>query len=107
MPLTVGTAGHIDHGVAGAKPERLHGEAPLGALRVAGHRVQAGDDVVVLGLLAIGRDQMLLRTVELAHGVLLERMPFRRDSPVGVRPRLGAGDSTATLIAAISTSITR
>jgi hypothetical protein len=44
----------------------------LCALGVAGRGVEPGGDVVVLRLLAVRLDQVLARTIALAHGVLLE-----------------------------------
>ena len=105
--VQTGAAGDVDHGVAGAKPECLYGPAALGPLRVAGHGVEPGDDVVVLRLLAVGLDQVLSRTVESRLTVcLLERMRWGA-TPIWESEPPAVGDSTAALIAAISTSITR
>ncbi len=105
--VLTGAAGDVDDGVAGAKPECFHGPAALGPLRVAGHGVEPGDDVVVLRLLAVGLDQVRLRAVDLAHRVLLERTLVGATSPLGISVPPGVTDSTAALIAAISMSITR
>jgi len=65
-------AGQVDHGVTRAKAERLHGPEALCPLRVAGRGVQPGGDVVVLCLLTVRLDEVLSRTVGLAHGVFTE-----------------------------------
>ncbi len=70
--VQAGAAGDVDHAVAGAEAECLHGPAALCFLGVAGHRVEPRGEVVVLRLLAVGLDQVLSRTVALAHGLLLE-----------------------------------
>ena len=92
-------AGDVDHGVARAKPECSDGSATLGLLRVAGHGVEPGGDVVVLRLLAVGRDQALVRAVDLAHGV---------SSISGVRSMSGgSGRATAATAATITRLRTR
>jgi len=60
-------AGDVDHGVTRVKPERFHGPQALGPLRVAGHGVEPGGDVVVLRALTVCLDQVLSRAVDLAH----------------------------------------
>src|SRR5437773_6297628 len=60
----------VDHAVTRAKAERLYGPEALCPLGVARRGVEPGGDVVVLRLLAVCLDQVLSRTVDLAHGVL-------------------------------------
>src|SRR5215831_16488821 len=60
----------VDHTATRAKAERLYGPKALCPLGVAGHGVEPGGGVVVLRLLAVCLDQVLLSTVNLAHGVL-------------------------------------
>src|SRR5215472_7548478 len=62
----------VDHAVTPAKTECLYGPAALCPLGVARRGVEPGGDVVVLRLLAVCLDQVLSRTVDLAHGVLLD-----------------------------------
>jgi len=62
----------VDHAVTRAKAECLYGPEALGSLGVAGRGVEPGGDVVVLRLLAVCLDQVLSRTVALAHGVPLD-----------------------------------
>src|SRR5260370_33505633 len=62
----------VDHAVTRAKAERLYGPEALCPLGVAGRGVEPGSDVVVLRLLAVCLDQVFSRTVDLAHGVLLD-----------------------------------
>ena len=62
----------VDHGVTRVKAERLHRLEALCLLRVAGHGIEPGGDVVVLRTLAVRRDQVLSRAVGLAQGVLLD-----------------------------------
>ena len=66
--VQTGAAGDVDHAVTRAKAECLYGPEALGPLGVAGHGVEPGGDVVVLRLLAVCLDQVLSRTVDLAHG---------------------------------------
>src|SRR5690242_17645529 len=89
--VQAGTTGDVDHGVTRAKAERTYGPEALRSLGIAGRGVEPGGDVVMLRLLAVRLDQVLSRTVDLGHGVLLSRAP----------------DSTAALIATISISLTR
>src|SRR6516164_8879172 len=62
----------VDHALTRAKAERLYGPEALCPLGVAGRGVEPGGDVVVLRLLAVCLDQVLPRTVDLAHDVLLD-----------------------------------
>ena len=59
----------LDHAVTRAKPKRSYGPAAVGPLR-AERGEERGGDVVVPGPLAVGLDEVLSRTVDLAHGVL-------------------------------------
>ena len=68
--VQTGAAGDVDHAVTRAKPECLCGPEALGPLGVAGHGVEPGGDVVMLRLLAVCLDQVLSRTVDLAHSSL-------------------------------------
>src|SRR6516164_8136116 len=62
----------VDHAVTRAKAKGLYGPEALCPLGVAGRGVEPGGDVVVLRLLAVCLDQVLPRTVDLAHDVLLD-----------------------------------
>src|SRR5580693_328534 len=70
--VQTGAACDVDHAVTRAEAERLYGPEALCPLGVAGHRVEPGGEVVVLRLLAVCLDQVLSRTVCLAHGVPLD-----------------------------------
>src|SRR5947209_4042454 len=85
-------AGDVDNAVTAAKTECLNGPEAVRPLGVAGHGIEPGGDVVVLRLLAVCLDQVLARTVGVAHGV---------SGPPGV------ARSTAALIATLSRSLTR
>ena len=65
--VQTGAAGDVDDAVTRAKPECSYGPEALGPLRVAGHGVEPGGDVVVLRLLAVRLDQALVRAVDLAQ----------------------------------------
>src|SRR6185312_9206655 len=85
----------VDHGVTRPKAERSNGPDALCPQGVTGRGIEPGGDVEALRLPAVHLDQTLLlsRPVELAHGALPDLV--------------GAADSTAALIAAISRSLTR
>src|SRR5215471_10910853 len=75
-----------------AKAERLYGPEALCPLGVAGRGIEPGGDVVVLRLLAVCLDQVLSRTVHLAHGVLLDlgSVAVEARAPLSRTPRLPA-----------------
>jgi hypothetical protein len=50
----------------------MYGPEALRSLGIAGRGVEPGGDVVMLRLLAVCLDQVLSRTVDLGHGVLLK-----------------------------------
>src|SRR5437016_5171701 len=62
----------VDHAVTQAQAKCLDGPEALSPLGIARHGIETGGYVVVLGLLAVCLDQVLSRTVDLAHGVLLD-----------------------------------
>jgi hypothetical protein len=107
--VQTGAACDVDHGVTRAKAECPYGLAALCPLGVARHGVQPGGDVVVLRLLAICLEQMLSRTVDLAHGVLLDLDSVTMEPPGSIQDYEppGLGDSTAALMPTISRSLTR
>src|SRR2546421_6613563 len=92
--VQTGAACDVDHAVTRAKAERSYGPAALCPLWVARRGVEPGGDVVVLRLLAVCLDQILSRTVDLAHGVLRFPAPRAllvpprapRPPPLGARP---------------------
>src|SRR5580700_401448 len=100
---------HVDHGVARAKAERSYGPEALCPLGVAGRGVEPGGDVVVLRFLAVCLDQVLSSTVDLGHGVLLDLscVALEPHYPTSDSAPSRVSDSTAALIATISTSLTR
>jgi hypothetical protein len=58
----------VDHAVTRAKAKCLYGPEALRPLGIAGRGIEPGGYVVVLRLLAVCLDQVLSRTVDLAHG---------------------------------------
>src|SRR6185437_12279253 len=81
----------VDHAVTRAKAQCVYDPETLCPLGIARHGVEPRADVVVLRLLAVCLDQMLSRTIDLAHGSLLDLCSVT----VEPRPTLHLGIRTA------------